>query len=90
MTLSAGLDDILSAEGRVGMGGRQNAVGAVTVVALGRPGRAQPRDLAVKGVEEGLGLALVAPSALVHHAETKIGQIGARDCVGRMTILAGR
>ena len=71
VALAAGFDDVVPAERRTGLRRRQDVVDAVAVVALGDAFAAQSRNLAVKRVEEGFGLVLVTPAALLHYLGTE-------------------
>ena len=90
VALAASFHHVVATQGRIGIRSRQDVVGPVTVIALGGTGRSEVRNLAVERVEEGPGFLLVALATLIHHGETEVIQIVARDGVGGMAGDAGR
>ncbi len=88
--MRAGSHHVSAAQGRAGVSDREDAMGPVAVVALGRRGVAQPGHLPVEGVEKGLSFVGVAAPALIHHQEAEIGPVGAADGVRRVAVLARR
>ncbi len=89
VALGAGSHDVLVGERGRRIRRRQDRVGPVAVVALGASLGAEERGLAVDRLEEGLGLVLVAASALARHLQPEVRLVGAADLVGGVAVLAG-
>jgi len=90
MALAAGLHDIRSAEPGGGVGDRADVMSSVTVVALGSFYITQLGDLAVVGLEVGLGDVLMATTALLHDVEAEIRDVGPLDAVRGVAVVAHR
>jgi len=90
VALATGLDDIVPAEHRIGVGGRKDGVRTVTIMALGYNFSAKARHLAMEGIEKRLGLVLVAASALLHHLRAEPDILDTHDRMRGMTVFAGR
>ena len=90
MALATGLDNIVSAEHRIGIGRRKDAVRTMAVVTLGDALTAQARNLAVEGIEECLSLVRVTASTLLHHQGAESQPLDPHDRMRGVTILAGR
>ena len=90
VTLLAGGDHVVPAEVRARVRDFENVMGAMTIVAFGRFCISELRNLAVIGVEIGLGNLLVTLAALAHDRELESFAVGAADGMRAVAVVADR
>src|ERR1017187_4021495 len=88
MGFPAGGRDLSPAKGRARVRYRHHIMGSMAVIALGRFGVPELRDLPVIGFKIGLGNLLVAASACSHHVQPEAVLIGAVNGMSGMAIIA--